>query len=56
MEYCEGGDLFHQLLKEKYFNEHAVALIMYKIISAVKHMHIKNIIHRDLKLENILFS
>ena len=29
---------------------------MYKLVSAIEHMHSRKIIHRDLKLENILFS
>jgi serine/threonine protein kinase len=29
---------------------------MIKLFSGVQHMHLKNVIHRDIKLENILFS
>ena len=56
MEYCEGGDLFNYIMCQDCIDEKESAKIMYKIVSAVKHMHDKNVIHRDLKPENILFS
>lgn len=57
MEYLEGGDLLERLQKTQkgYIKESEVCGYMEKMIKACLHMHGKNIIHRDLKLENIMF-
>ena len=59
MEYCNGGSLKQCLdrYKEMYhhaFTEEIVQYIMRQVMSAVKYMHSQRIIHRDLKLDNIL--
>ena len=59
MEYCNGGELSKAL--EKYVNkygkpfpEELVQHFMRQIISAFKYIHERKIIHRDVKLDNIL--
>ncbi len=52
MELCYGGDLYS---RDPYTEEHA-ARITNSILSAIAYMHSKNILHRDLKYENVLFS
>ena len=57
-ELCTGGDLFDRLeeqTNESYTEEQCARLIR-QIISSVSYLHSKNIIHRDLKLENFLFQ
>ena len=61
MEYCNGGEL-HKVL-EKYiekngkpFPEEIVQHLMRQIIDAFKYIHSKDIMHRDIKLENILLN
>ena len=59
MEYCNGGSLTQCLnrYKELYhhpFTEEIVQHIMRQIINAVRYIHSQRIIHRDLKLDNIL--
>ena len=61
MEYCNGGSLNQCLnrYKELYhrpFTEEIVQYIMKQVVSAVKYIHSQNIIHRDLKLDNILVN
>lgn len=51
MEYCTGGSL-----TKRSFSEQEVLNIMKKLLYAVNYMHMRNIIHRDLKLENILYE
>ncbi|KAL4450456.1 hypothetical protein ABPG74_019354 [Tetrahymena malaccensis] len=55
MEYCAGGTL-KELIYSQNNNEFAVAKIMQKLFWAVNYMHNNNIVHRDLKLENVIFS
>lgn len=55
-EYCPEGDLYSKLNKMKFFNESVVANIMKQVLSAVAYLHSKNIIHGDLKLDNILID
>ena len=60
-ELCTGGDLFDRLeaveeLTNESYTEKQCARIVRQIISSVAYLHSKNIIHRDLKLENFLFS
>ena len=59
MEFCNGGELSkalekYQLKYGKPFNEELVQYLMRQIISAFQHIHNKKIVHRDIKLENIL--
>lgn len=56
MEYCPEGDLFDQFEKVGKYDEEIAAKIMCQIFSAVNYIHNKNIVHRDIKLENILVS
>ena len=62
MEYINGGELSDYLnkYKEKYhakaFPEEIVQYLMKQIIDALIYIHDLNIIHRDLKLENIMVN
>lgn len=57
-ELCTGGDLFDRLDRQTNYcyTEAQCAKLVRQIISAVSYLHSKNIIHRDLKLENFLFQ
>ena len=61
MEFCNGGELAkalekYQLKYGKAFNEDLVQYIMRQIIDAFKYIHNKKMMHRDIKLENILLN
>jgi serine/threonine protein kinase len=51
MELCEGGDLYS---RDPYTEEEA-ARVVNSVLNAVAYMHSRNVAHRDLKFENILF-
>jgi serine/threonine protein kinase len=51
MELCSGGDLYS---RDPYTEEQAARIIT-SILSAIGYMHGRNILHRDLKYENVLF-
>ena len=57
MSFIEGGTLFSQVIKrEKEFSESEVQFYAGQVLLALETIHEKNIIYRDLKLENILLS
>ena len=61
MEFCNGGELSKALEKyqEKYqkpFSQEIVQHLMRQIIDAFKYIHEKKVVHRDIKLDNILLN
>ena len=60
MEFCDGGlDEALEKYQEKYgkpFSEEIVQYLMRQIMDAFKYIHSKRVIHRDIKLENILIK
>lgn len=57
MEYLQGGELLHRISSESQtMPEPHAAEILFKLTSAVRYCHSKGIVHRDLKLENVLFE
>lgn len=54
LEYIQGGDLLSHLKEKLQYSEKDASLIILKILETLEYCHSKNIIHRDLKLENIM--
>ena len=53
-ELCTGGELLSKVKKS--LKEKEIAKIFKQIMSAIAYCHEKGIVHRDMKLENILFA
>jgi len=55
-EYCNGGTLQNFLEKNIPLSEEIVQFLMKQIIDAIKYLHNKKIVHRDLILSNIMIN
>ncbi|KAG7662808.1 uncharacterized protein J8A68_003662 [[Candida] subhashii] len=56
LEYASGGELFDYILHHKYLKENVAKKLFSQLVSGVDYMHSKGLIHRDLKLENLLLD
>lgn len=55
-EYCPNGDLLDALTESGRCSETRVHKWFYQLTDAIKYCHTRGIVHRDLKLENILLD
>ena len=56
MEYINGGNLFSFVKKRRKLSEKISKFLFKQIILGLQHIHSHNIVHRDVKLENILID
>ncbi|MBN3271948.1 MARK4 kinase, partial [Polyodon spathula] len=56
MEYASGGEVFDYLVSHGRMKEKEARSKFRQIVSAVHYCHEKNIVHRDLKAENLLLN
>ena len=55
-DYLEGGDLRFQLTKNKTFTETQTKFLIANLLLSLDYLHTNNIIHRDVKPENLIFE
>ena len=56
MEYINGGNLFSFVKKRRKLSEKTAKFLFRQIIQGIKYIHEQNIVHRDIKLENLLID
>ncbi|PHH71391.1 hypothetical protein CDD82_6540 [Ophiocordyceps australis] len=56
LEYCPGDELYNYLLQNGPLPVNKVQKIFAQLVGAVCYVHRQSCVHRDLKLENILFD
>lgn len=56
MEYAAGGELYKYVEERTRIGEIEARRIICQIINAMSYCHNRGIVHRDLKLENVLFK
>lgn len=58
MDYADGGDLSNKIkeAKGKYFNESTILDWFTQICLAIKHIHDRKVIHRDIKGQNVFLT
>jgi calcium-dependent protein kinase len=56
MELCAGGKLTDFIARGHRYQESDTATIMQQVFSAVEHLHARDIVHLDLKPDNMLFE
>jgi len=56
MPFIRGGELYKVFQQQKRFKEDLVKFYSAQLIIAIGYLHQRGIVHRDLKLENILLD
>ena len=56
MEFSDGGELYDYIDQEGPVSEHRARELFNQILSGLQHLHDAGIAHRDLTLENVMYS
>lgn len=56
MEYLEGGELFEYVSQRERLSEEEARVFFIQLAEAMNYCHKEKLIHRDLKLENLLLA
>jgi 5'-AMP-activated protein kinase, catalytic alpha subunit len=56
MEYANGGELFDYIVNNSKIEEKEACHIFQQIISGIEYIHKLNVVHRDMKPENLLLD
>jgi serine/threonine protein kinase len=56
MEVCGGGELLTYVRRRRRLKEDIASFMFAQIIDGLEYIHTKNVLHRDIKLDNILLT
>jgi 5'-AMP-activated protein kinase, catalytic alpha subunit len=56
MEYADGGDLLQYVKKKGKLSDEEARELLLQIVYGLAHIHSRSVIHRDIKLDNILLD
>lgn len=56
LEFCPGGELFHYIKAEGRLSEELTSSLCGQLVDGLSYLHSQYIIHRDLKLGNLLLN
>lgn len=56
MELCAGGDLLNYVRKRRKLSEDIARYVFRQVVEGLHYCHSKGIVHRDMKLDNLLFD
>ncbi len=56
IRFFKGGPLDNFMQKQESFSEERVQSIIFQVIKALTYMHEQNLLHRDLKSENVMVA
>jgi serine/threonine protein kinase len=55
-ELCSGGDLFERVSGQGRYPENTAKVLIKRLVVALEFCHKKGILHRDLKMENVVLE
>ena len=56
MEYIPGGELYDSLISRERYTEHEARTLFQQLLYALQYCHAHGVVHRDIKLENIMLD
>jgi len=56
MPFARGGELCQQIRRNQRLSEDDTRFYTAQLVQAIKHLHEKNVLYRDLKAENVLLG